>query len=1088
MAALLSGAPAVAQEKVTFDIPAQSAAAAIRTWAEQSGLQVFAAEEHLQGVRTNPVQGTYSPLEAARLLIAGTGLEVVDAGERTVTIRRPGSGAAAKASSDAAAVPLDLAEIDEMIVTGSRLHALTGFDTLQAATVTDSEEIERRAYTNVAQALEATPGFVPSDASPVGTTQGTHSVGQSFVNLYGLGSQRTLTLLNGRRFVSSNSAVGARSSVSPGSQVDLNVLPTGLVDRIETVSIGGAPVYGSDAIAGTVNVILKNDFEGIEANAQYSGTDEGDAEGKTFRLLMGGNFSEDRGNAVVAVEHNEQKGLLLSDRYPSFDVLIANPLDTGEGDGIPAVNAVRDYRFAFMTEGGLPFTNLAGVGLAGLVFPGVFPNGDYIFDSAGNRMQFGPNGDLIPFDLGTPVEDFFSPAENAIGLFLPQTSSGGTGLDNSRALPLLAPTKRTIVSGLAHFDVAPWARAFMEASFAHTEAEEVSELYQFVFGLPVSVDNAFLTAQARDILTANGVSEFAVGRSFKDVTDQRPGATELDLYRIVGGFDGTLGEDWTWSVSYNYGRSRNDSQLTVIDPTRLGNAVDAVVDASGNIVCASAATNPGCVPLDIFGAGNFSEAAADYVTDTGHSISINTMTVVNANVSGRLPFGIAEPVAFSVGVERRNEAASFEPDQTQKAGLLLFAPGSNAFSRVAGGFTTEEAFTELVVPLVSQEQNVPVIRSLSLEGAARYVDHSLAGGDTTWSLGGRFSPNLSGWGEGVTLRGVFTHAIRSPAITELFLGETQGRFTINDPCNSVNFDEGLNPSVRAANCAAALAAVGAPAPEAFSSTTGAFSAAGISAGNRDLENETADSWSVGFTYQPTALPKFRLAMDWSDIELEGGIQFLGIGQVLTACYDSASYPNEPACQAFGRLTAAEAAAQGGPLRRAGDIADNFRTGYINTAKIDFSALTVNAHYGFNVLGNPLNLGLTLFYADEFRVETFAGVPSDNAAGSYAFPRVRANLNLAYVWDRLDASLLARWWSSSVLDKTLTTEDLPVNNLDASTLVDATLGFRITDSVRAQLAVTNVFDKRLPFEARVATVYNLFDPIGRRYALTLSAEF
>lgn len=210
-------------------------------------------------------------------------------------------------------------------------------------------------------------------------SQNAHGVGQTFVNFFGLGSQRTLTLVNGRRFVSSNSANGNRSGTGPGSQVDLNVIPTGLVERVETIAIGGAPVYGSDAIAGTVNIILKDDFEGLQTSAQYGITEEGDGESKTYRVLMGGNFDEGRGNAVVAVEYNEQDGLLYSDRL-RLAQLRPNPLDTGDSDGIPGLRVIEDLRYGVLTEGGLPIDNsVPGLNLPGVTVPGLYPNGNWIF-------------------------------------------------------------------------------------------------------------------------------------------------------------------------------------------------------------------------------------------------------------------------------------------------------------------------------------------------------------------------------------------------------------------------------------------------------------------------------------------------------------------------------------------------------------------------------------------------------------------------------------------------------------------------------------------------------------------------------------
>lgn len=1092
LSSVLSSA-AVAQQKLNFDIPAQPAAAAIKSWAQQSGLQVFAAEDDLRGIQTNSVQGDFSPVEAAQRLVAGTGLEVVATGENTVTIRRlrPVGGAASPGDEK---FGNRVEPLMEVIVTGSRIKR-PGFDTLQAAAVTQREEMERRAYTNVGQALEATPGFMQSDSSPVGLSQGNQSVGQTFVNLFGLGSQRTLTLVNGRRFVSSNSPVGrGRGAVAPGSQVDLNVIPTGLVERIETVAIGGAPVYGSDAIAGTVNVILKDDFEGVEATALYGMAESEDAETATYRLLMGGNFDGGRGNAVVGVEYNEQKGLLLSDRL-GFGTLRPNPADGGDDDGIPALRVVENMRFGILTDGGLPLDgSLAefGANLPGLTIPGLYPNGNWVFDSSGNPLHFGRSGDLVPFDRGEVVESVEG---------IPIRTSGGDGLDAARHSQLLAPTERTLINGIARYDVAPWVRVFAETSFAHTQGVERSELLAFtapgLFGGPpllFSATNPFLTQQARSTLAANDLAEFQLNRNLTDVLDRKPGNTEIDLYRAVGGFAGdfdAFGETWSWDVSYNYGRSRNSSSINYIVEERLLNAIDAVIDPdTGAIVCASADANPDCVPINLFGENNFSDAAADYVSTVGRGISINTLQVANANLSGRLPFGVSDRIAFNVGVERRREKASFAPDGTQEAGVALSGQDIS-FQGIEGDFTTQEGYIELVTPLISPEQNLPVVKSLSVEGAARYVDHSLAGAATTWSAGGRFAPRLPGWGDGLMLRGVFTHAIRSPSVSELFLGTTPILVQITDICNAENFDEGNNPGVRAANCAAALAAVGGSSPQTFDETTDGASPAGTLSGNPNLDNETAGSWSIGVVYQPGNLPRLRLAADWSDIELEGGIESLGIDELMAACYDSVEFPNVDACSSFRRLTAADAAAQPGPTRVAGDIANGFRTGFINTSTISFAGLTLDAAYSFDLSGGAagtLDVGARVFHLKEFNRLTFAGAELVESAGLAGVPDYRVNLNVGYAWRQLFVDLQAQWTGSVTFDQEATPEDRPFNEIGAYTLVNGTLGYAFTDQVSLQIAVSNLFDKDIPFTARIAGEVGSYDAIGRRYFATLRARF
>jgi len=1083
LSSLLSSA-AIAQQKQSFDIPAEGAAAAIQRWAQQSGLQVFAAEDDLRGIRTNAVHGDYAAVEAAQLLIAGTGLEVIASGENTITIRRTRPASPASGAGDDKFSNLASESLMEILVTGSRIKR-PNYDTLQATVVTEAAELERRAYTNVGQALEATPGFMQSDSSPLSTTQGTQTVGQTFVNFFGLGSQRTLTLVNGRRFVSSNSA-SSRGGI-PGSQVDLNTIPAGLVERIETVAIGGAPVYGSDAIAGTVNVILRDDFEGIQGSAVYGVTDEDDAQTEAYRLLMGGNFAEDRGNAVISVEYNEQKGLMMRDRTDVADFW-DNPDDTGPADGIPSQVAVRRFRYGILTDGGLPMN--PAVPLAGFVHPALFPNGNYVFDSSGTPLQFGANGDLVPFHRGTLIFD--------AGTGAPIIQDGGDGMDPSRRLPLLAPTKRTLINGMAHYDVAPAVRLFTEASFAHTEGVEQSEIIALaepaVFNGPAltySVDNPFLTPQARNTLIANGLTDFVIARNLSDLLDRTPGTTEVDLYRIVAGFQGDFpsfgGETWSWDIAYNYGRSRSTSSLEFINEDRLLEAIDAVPDGSGGIVCASG--NPDCAPLNLFGENNFSNAALDYVTDPSRGISTNTLEMVTANLSGRLPFGISEPISFNVGYEHRREAAAFDPDALQENGVLLTG-GGFGFEGISGSFETDEVYSELVVPVISDQQNLPIVKSLSVEGAVRYVDHSLTDTATTWSGGLRIAPRLPGWGDGLLFRGVFTHAIRSPAVTELFLGKSPVATGLTDICNQDSYNQGINPAVREANCRAALAAVGGPAPEAFDETTDLASVVGTQSGNPNLENEEADSWSVGIVYQPVEHPQLRFAADWSNIRLEGGIEDLPIGQLMLACYDSPDFPNVPACGQFHRLTAAEAAAQQGPARIAGDVANGFKTGYINTSKIEFEGLIVEAGYSLELpsVASSLHFGTKLFYMDEFRTTSFAGVPSDNSAGLIGVPRVRLNFDVGYSWRNIDLGLQARWTDKVIFDRNNTIEDVPFNQVDAYTLLNGSIGYRFSDKVSFLVSIDNLTNKEMPFEALINRAVAQYDLIGRRYFATVRANF
>ena len=1105
-ATMLCAAPAMAQDRQRYSIPSGDAAQTVQRLAVQSGVQVMVPDADLSGIKTNAVNGNYTPVEALRLMLANKGLEVVRNANGAVVIRRAANRPQASAGTETTG--------EEIIVTGSRIER-AGFDTLQPAMVEDSREIERRGFVNVAQALEANPLFGTSDSSAVGGNQAINGTGQRFVNMFSLGSQRTLTLVNGRRFVSANSAA-ASGNASAGSQVDLNLIPAGLVDRVETIAIGGAPIYGSDAIAGTVNVILKNNFDGLQISSLAGINEDGDSHQYAIRGLAGTNFSEGRGNIVVGLEYTKQSGLLYGDRFGGFRNTIPNPDNVNSTDGIPALSVLDDYRFAVFTEGGLPYFDSGAAGLLGVDGPGVSlpgfgiaPNGNYIFDAQGRPLQFGVNGELVPYNVGTVVSDILASAGlGALGVF-PLATSGGDGFSLADNTSLLTPTDRVLGNLLAHFDVTPNVRVFFEGAYAHSKVVRLSDLTSVaapgLIGGPkltFSVDNPFLSDQARSILQANGLTTFNLNRNLNDIVQRKPQQTVQDLYRFVGGVEGhfdVAGERWNWDVSYNYGRVRNNSRVTYINPERFLAAVNAVEAPDGSIICGGNAP-AGCVPINLFGYNSPSDEAAAYVSEAGRSKSTNTQTVLTANLGGKLPFGISsERIAFNIGVERRVEKAVFAPDAVLQAGDRLLGEGIGAYSPVSGKFGTKEVYGELVVPLISDDQNFPLIRSAEFDGSIRYVDHSIAGGAITWSAGGRIAPKLGGIGEGLTLRGVYTRAIRSPAISELFAASSPVTNTLTDPCSRDNYNRGNNPDVRAANCAAALAAVNAPAPSAFVPTTNIRSASGSLSGNSNLDNEKAKSWSLGLVYQPPAIPGFRLAADWTDVRLLGGIENLDVNSLMASCYDSASYPANDACGNFRRLTAADIASgngTGGAQRNPGDIANGFKTGFVNTSTLHFAGLIVAADYSFDISGlvpgaggrSSMRLGTKLFYTDTFEQVLFDGQPITQAAGTVGVPKWRVQGNVGATLGEVDLDVQVLWRDKTKFSLDQTIEDTPINDVGAYALVNGTIGFNVDDRFRLQLIVNNIFDRDIPYAALARRSFGSFDFLGRAYLLTASASF
>src|SRR3984885_15229091 len=303
------------------------------------------------------------------------------------------------------ASPADEA-LQEVVVTGSRI-ARPDLDRLDPTTIVDSKTFDQRGYTDVGQALSELPGFGVQPSSS-NNQQSAFGIGQSFVDLYSLGSQRTLVLVNGRRFVSSNTSSvftsGSNSSVGgPGSQVDLNVIPTKLIDHVETIAVGGAPVYGADAIAGTVNIILKKDYQGLDVDVQGGTSNQADDTNGRVRALWGTNYADDRGNQIVVAEFTKSGGLIGSQRSVyAQDLGFEQPSTPGPFQTVlyPHV-AVPDVNF-----GGIPLVDDAALNKpAGIGLPappkGIGTYG--VTNAAGQVLAWGNSSNLTPYNLGTPT-------------------------------------------------------------------------------------------------------------------------------------------------------------------------------------------------------------------------------------------------------------------------------------------------------------------------------------------------------------------------------------------------------------------------------------------------------------------------------------------------------------------------------------------------------------------------------------------------------------------------------------------------------------------------------------------------------------
>ena len=976
--------------------------------------------------------------------------------------------------------------LEQVVITGSRI-ARPDLDRLQPTMVVKADSFDERGYTDVGQALQELPAFGIQPSSAV-NQQGGFGVAQSFVDLYTLGSQRTLTLINGRRFVSSSTASLSNGATPPGSQVDLNVVPTKLIDRIETISVGGAPIYGADAIAGTVNIILKKNFEGLDLDAQSGVSNSKDAWDHRLRALGGLNFASGRGNITGVAEFFKSDGLTGLERAN-----VANDL------GFLTPAGASPFKTVLLPNNAVASISTSGVPYVDDFFylPGLPPAAIGVTNAAGRPLAWSPgSSSLSPYNTGTATGN-------------PVFWVGGDGIRLSQFTNLLSPQKRANLDLLSNFKFTDHVGVFMEGWFSESHATNL--ITQPGYSTPffgsagqvngawrVSISNPFLSAADRttiqNALNAYGAAttpntrfdpnwdgtHFYVDRAN---TDLQSGHAVVDqvVWRTVLGINGdfALGEhSYNWEIAANYGYSRDANRTPSYVFQNVVNALNATRDAAGNIVCAGSPVNSvvttgssTCAPLNIFGLGSPSAAAMQYVTHNAIAASIDTQRDVTANLTGAIVKLPAGEWKGAVGFENRRETADFRPDDyyTLNAGTSVALP-------VSGGYRTNEFYAETLIPIFEPLQSIPVLHQVELEGAVRRVDNSIAGNSTTWTGGLRWAPI-----EDMQFRGNKTHSIRAPAVTELFLGASTSFEFAHDPCD-VNFiNQGLAPATRAKNCAAA------GIPSGFLSNVVNATATGLTSGNEGLTSETADSKTFGIVLRPRFIPRLNLTVDYIEINLTNAIEQLTLENLLDACYDSSNYPNEPSCSLF--------------TRNAQHQITGYHDGFRNAALLDFQGITTGADWTFNL---PRRLGefqLRANWLDTRKLVQQVGTEQPHKllgelAALTAAPNGKGTLDINY------RNGLFRWyWQGQYIGP------LKFDNKDTATskdilgvshwwLVNTTVSFELTKSLETRLIVNNVANKEPPFPGLAAVGGNFASPtslywsgiLGRNYLLSVAYHF
>lgn len=865
-----------------------------------------------------------------------------------------GSYAQSAAVSDGAETGDDAA----IVVTGSRIDR--AFEAPTPTLRVTSTDLSVAGRTNVAAALNDLPQFrATTSPQTTGTNTG---AGQAPVDLRGLGVNRTLVLIDGRRFSSDN---------------DLNTIPTVLIKSVDIVTGGASAAWGSGAVAGVVNISLDGEFTGVKLGAQGGISSYGDAQEYRFEGAGGLAFNEGRGHFVVGGEFLNNKGV------------------------IPKASRPNVGRWATVSAGNGQFVNSPDVGFSNAAYGGIILSG--VLTGRG----FNPDGSLRNIDYGRVS------GTNMIG---------GEGPSNDDLSPLVTPQRRYALISRATYEFSDALKVTAEGRFSRMYNDYIWFGDHNRGNLTIRSDNAFLQPAIRAALAAAGQTSFTMGRFNSDLSYSRIDFERKNLQGTLA-VDGKFGDGkFRYSAYYSHGQFDNNIDTPgFLLTSNYANAVDSVLSpTTGQPICRIALTNPStnCVPINLFGLGAPSQAAIDYVTGTPQSRSRTKLDTAGVSLRGE-PFELwAGPVSVAVGGEWRKESIN------AKVGALDLARAftSFSFSPLAGSFTVKEAFAEVLVPLA---RDLPLLRKLEFNGAARISDYNTTGSIWSWKLGA-----TNEFFKGVKGRITRSRDIRSANLSELFTQTTTGYNTLTDPQT--------NSSVYV------LANGG---------------------GNPDLKPETADTFTAGAVFTPFS--RLNLSVDYYDIKIKDVITTIAAQDLVTRCFNG----NTELCSRVER-------------NAAGTITRTVST-FLNLAEYKTNGIDAEMSYTLplsdvSALPGSVNFRLLGTWVDSLStddgVSRIEYVKSQGYSFGLGVPKWRVNGTVAYQDQVFGALVRARYISSGNYNSTV---NLINNHIKPYTYFDLQLTTRIPmdtgPKMEVYMNVTNLFDKDPP----VSSLYSpYYDVIGR----------
>ncbi len=965
---------------------------------------------------------------------------------------------------------------DAIVVTGSRI-AREALDSPSPITSITAQDLLSNGILNVGDALNDLPQL-RSTFSQANSTRFIGTSGLSVLDLRGLGTSRTLVLVNGRRHVTS----------SPGDYlVDTNTIPPELLERVDIVTGGNSAVYGSDAVAGVVNFVLKKNFEGFRVSGQAGATEFGDRGSYFGAVTYGRNFGGGRGNIAVSGEYSRLNPLFFIERdnqtgafsgRSQFNLAQNTAGEPAAGDGIPDNQFFTSVRNGTIFDGGglnAVCTNLTLLDPARCRQSGVTGASATNFTAArGQRYAFNSLGQLV---LSNPSIDFRDitngGSNNTVG------GLGSTLRNTGQLNPL---NERFSGNVIAHYDFSDLVSVFFEGKYVRYNVNQEGQpsfTTAFASTNNITCNNGFLRPDTLGQLQTLGLcatptSTFGINRFNVDFGG-RGELQKRELYRFVGGVQGTFNDTWKYELAFNYGRY--SSRLRSLNNLILGdlngnpdgfnlaiNAVTApatftgsnfVLGPTGNrVICAvNSVTNvrPDCVPINLFGVGAPSQAALNFVNTTARRQELAEEFDVTFNLTGdlgqlfTLPGG---PVKFNIGAEYRRETASSSFDALTAAGGTFL----NAIQPfVPPALTVTEGYGEVEIPLL---KDLPFAEELTLTGAGRYSSYNTnTGGVYSYNAGAVYSPI-----NGIRFRGSYAVSVRAPTQSDLFATPSQNFAFVTDPCDVLNINNGT-PN-RIPNCQAAGVPAGFINAPFRQQSQGFFAG-----GNRALVAENSESFTLGFVVEPSGIRGLALTVDYYNIKVKNLISTLGLQAILTQCFDQAA--GNPFCRS---LSARDPATSFFPNGNVGV------SGGVNFAAQKTSGIDVELRYRKKFSGgSSIQLGSLFTYL--FRRQNFINPTDPNFAtqqlNNLGDPKIEGRftanfesahgLGLRYQLQYIGQQSIAAFEAqNSFQGRNPTNADtLPFKNYSEVTYHNVRLSQKIDTKFEMYLGVDNLFGKLPP---------------------------